>query len=528
MTSAAPNENERAHAARFYGLFRGADHHGTYKPEPTPVKPGEKISIRSTARMVYEPPTPDLWRLHLDGTRPLGICPLRSDDSCLFGAIDLDDRDTKHSELVARVRQKGLPLVVCRSKSGGAHLYVFLSEPMPAAALQRRLREFSDLLGFPAKTEIFPKQTRTAEIDKAGGWLNAPYFQGDETTRYAVKENGLAMSLPEFLDMAEGFALTPAQLVALEVPPDRPTSARPPGADLTPDEFEKMLARWLRELAEAPHGTRDDKLMRVARDVGRCSGVIAIDKPAAEWRARGVWRELGKSDQEFDEQWKHNVEWGEKEGNPPRLPDGDGGDDRYPTIEKIVVLTGGEEELWRVTVANHGDITLPVKEVTNYYTFNLRCAEKLRKYFRHMKVDAWNDRIDAALVRAEFEAIPPDETVDGMMREQLRAFCMDKYRGDRIDELLLGKPIHVEDEDRIYFRFEDFEKFLRTGSSRFKNETRQRLGVLIREAVGKDNYRQTMKVVMGHPKGMPVRWIRRSVFGQSVDLPLPPIEPPPL
>lgn len=124
--------------------------------------------------------------------------------------------------------------------------------------------------------------------------------------------------------------------------------------------------------------------------------------------------------------------------------------------------------------------------------------------------------------------MPQDETVEYMMREQLRSFCMDRHRGESIDELLLGKPVPLPEEDRVYFRFEDFDKFLRTGSSRFKNGTTQTIGTLIKKAVGKDNYKQTMKIVKGRPKGIPVKWVRMSVLDKPVELPLPPTARPPL
>lgn len=516
----------RSHAERLYDLFRGADHHGTYRHEPTLVKPGVKISIRGSARTIYDTPTPDLWQLHLDGTRPLGICPLRSNDTCVWGAIDLDDREVAHSDLVARVHQKRLPLVVCRSKSGGAHLYVFLSEPIPAADLQQKLREFSDLLGFPAKTEIFPKQTRTADVDKAGGWLNVPYFQGEETTRYAVKASGLSMTLAEFLAVAEEAALTPAQLMALKAkPPALADDRKKVEGSLTSDEFDKLLQGWLRKLAEAPGGKADNTLMEVARDIGRCASVIDIDYPAMQRRVLEAWNVRGKNDKDFHEQYHHNYAYGQKEGNPPRLLDGDG-DDRYPTIEKIVVLTGGEEDEWRLTLRGWGDVTLPVREVMHYYTFNVRCAARLGAVFDQMKQNTWYERLRDARARAEFEAIPETETEEHEMRLLLRAFLTDKHKAESLAEVLLGKPYHDEDEGRRYFQFGDFHKYLRRQTSSFGNMKPNIVGRWIRRAIGKKNIKYTDKMIKGEP--IKLYYVPAELFAATPELPLPKIEPSPI
>ena len=74
---------------------------------------------------------------------------------------------------------------MCRSKSGGAHLLLF-----------------TERLGLPTKTEIFPKQV-VAGGPKSSNWLNMPYFRGDETNRCGVRADGSAMTLAEFVRFAD-------------------------------------------------------------------------------------------------------------------------------------------------------------------------------------------------------------------------------------------------------------------------------------------------------------------------------------
>lgn len=144
----------------------------------------------------------DKYDVHLNkpGGPTLGVVMLRDDETCLFGAIDADDPATDHADLETRVRLHDLPLVVCRSKSGGAHLYCFTMEPTPAGTLKRKLSEWAALLGYSAKTEIFPKQTSRANEDDVGNWINLPYAAGSKRTAFHEAKE---VWLEAFLDIAE-------------------------------------------------------------------------------------------------------------------------------------------------------------------------------------------------------------------------------------------------------------------------------------------------------------------------------------
>jgi hypothetical protein len=48
--------------------------------------------------------------------------PINQDNLCKFGALDIDTYDLDHKALGAKIRKLKLPLLHCRSKSGGAHL----------------------------------------------------------------------------------------------------------------------------------------------------------------------------------------------------------------------------------------------------------------------------------------------------------------------------------------------------------------------------------------------------------------------
>src|ERR1017187_9351214 len=150
-----------------------------------------------------EPITDGLWEQHLAGKYGLGVIPIRDDSTCLFGAIDVDVyADLDIGRVASDIARQGFPLVPCRSKSGGLHLFSFAKAPVPSADMQKRLQELAARLGF-GTAEIFPKQAKMGGDKDLGSWINCPYFDFLNTVRYAVRPSGDAMTAEEFLTVAE-------------------------------------------------------------------------------------------------------------------------------------------------------------------------------------------------------------------------------------------------------------------------------------------------------------------------------------
>ncbi|MER8972140.1 AAA family ATPase [Mesorhizobium sp. M0800] len=309
-----------SHAAVMQALLGGASSHtGTYDHSAAD-KPtnGGKVEIRKTAKTVPIGPTIEFWRQHLDGERSLGVSPVRDDGTCIWGAIDHDDRQADLAAIFDAVERERLPLCVCRSKSGGAHLFLFMAAPVPAADIQRALRGALRRLDLPDDTEIFPKQVVAGcPQDKATtstSWLNMPYFGGDETDRYCVKKSGMIMTTSEFIAWADKNAITASQLSNLFTA--GPSTAA--HATVQTSDFEPWFAIALERLENAENHKADDTLMGVARDVGRWASEIPVDIDNAEHRARQAWHRRDKSDADFDAQWLRNITAGMRLGQPPK------------------------------------------------------------------------------------------------------------------------------------------------------------------------------------------------------------------
>lgn len=218
--------------ARFASLFAGYEKaYGTFLIRGT-APDGKAIGRAQTKRGQA---TPEIYQAHLNGAGGgLGVIMLREDNTVYFGAIDYDNKTMDHKKAEALLRELELPLVLCRSKSGGGHFYCFTSEPVPASIMRARLEEWTALLGMSNTTEQFPKQGERYSENDIGNWINLPYFDADKTNRYAFR-GGREIGLLEFLDYAESLRQT-AEMMGHSSGPSNEETAFFRGASLPSDD----------------------------------------------------------------------------------------------------------------------------------------------------------------------------------------------------------------------------------------------------------------------------------------------------
>ena len=112
-------------AERFMAVFEGfsAAHGQTNISE-------ERRAGKQKAKsfIVRQPLTLDHIQDHLKGTNGVGSIPIKENNKCSFGALDIDQYPLDLVAIDKRLRDNDIPAVVCRSKSGGAHRFFFFSE----------------------------------------------------------------------------------------------------------------------------------------------------------------------------------------------------------------------------------------------------------------------------------------------------------------------------------------------------------------------------------------------------------------
>ncbi len=445
----------------FHALFVGLQRaHGEYSV-PDDAVPDAKGKLEGKARTVHTPLTAEVWARHLKGAQSfgLGVTPILEDATCLWGAIDVDVYPLDLPKLEALARSKGLPLVLCRTKSGGAHLYLFMASPAPAEIVRAKLMEWAVALGFPG-VEVFPKQTSLASERDYGNWINMPYQGGARTTRYALSPEGQALSPTEFLDLVSTRLITEEDLRAFELPPDENIGdfldGAPPclqtlaagGVGNWRNNFIFSVAVYLRKrfgngwgeelaaynerLVDPPLSASD--LAQVVKSVGKKSyGYKCKDEPIC-----GVCNKAVCLTREF----------------------GVGGSNDDPGVvfgPMVMLMTDPPTFIWDVDGAR---IEVDAEVLMNQTLFHKVVINKLRKWPTLVKGPAWQRIVRERLEVAEQVEVPKDATKEGQLGVHLQAFCTGRSRARAVDELLMGKPFADAERGRTFFRSSDFLAYL--------------------------------------------------------------------
>ena len=466
---------------RFKAIFSGLDiAYGTYKIESSRgdgKQAGKAVVVR-------KPPTDDLWVKHLEGAEPsLGIIPIRADNSCIWGCIDIDQYPLDHAGLIKKVRSLELPMVVCRSKSGGAHVFLFTKEPIPAGEMQRFLKSCAALLG-EAGREIFPKQSEIL-VDRGdtGNFLNLPYFGGDQTMRYAIKDDGTAATLDEFYELYEQWVQGP-DLQFPEGPkePDHPIKDGPPC-------LQALCAQGV------PEGTRNNALFNIGIYLKKLHPVHwddamvehnmkYVSPPLPNNEVQILVKQLGKKDYRYKcrdaplnsfcnsglcRTRKHGIG-----ANGPDAP-------QMSSLSKY----NSEPPLWFLDI-NGKRIELDTESLFSQIAFQKSCVEKLNLLPPTLRKQDWEQMLNALLKEmVETEQITQaseDTSITGRFNDLLEEFCTHLQQAMDREEILMGRPWTNEDEAKTYFRIKDLDAHLLRNN--FKGMTAPKMAQRLRDLGG--------------------------------------------
>lgn len=491
-------------AGRMLRVFRGnSSGHGTYSSgETTPGK--VKVEIKKSARTIRTGPTEALWERHLLGESPLGVIPILSDGTCYWGVIDVDRYDLVHADVVKRIEDLGFPAILCQSKSGGAHIFVFFSSPIPAATLMQKLREWAAVLGY-GDCEIFPKQTEVME-DRGdlGNWLNMPYFDCDRGNRYAVRKDGRGLSVEQFLDLAESKMISPEEFESLT--PN--VHSKDTGSDLSdgPPCLEYLSSVGVSE------GGRNNALFAF--------GVLAKKKhpdnwePVLEdWNRRFLSPPLSTDEVSIVLKSLRKKDYTYKCKDSPLCSHCDAsackarkfgvGGDISPEIGSISILET-EPPLFFVSLKNGGTVECSPEEILSSRAFQKAALTQLHTMLPLYKQGAWQSKIQECLDQAILIEAPRDVSVEGAFVGYLEQFCTDRYSAQEKDEILLGKPWLNDSDSMHYFRLVDLMNHL--DRVKFKELKRNQITTIIRKMGGN----HTFFNIKG--KGVNVWYIPSSAF----------------
>jgi hypothetical protein len=191
---------------KFINIFEGLERaYGQFK------KNDKKLSVKVEGRpwIEHKPLTKQLWENHLNGVgNRLGVFPLKDNGTCKWGAIDIDVNNYDYENLLNKIRELKLPLIMFRSKSGRAHVYMFMKEFTSAEEVQVVMKKFAGKLGLADILDrVYPMQTSLAD-KKDGSWLNMPYFNHEEGSTYAYTDEFEDASIDQFFELYDQYVQT--------------------------------------------------------------------------------------------------------------------------------------------------------------------------------------------------------------------------------------------------------------------------------------------------------------------------------
>lgn len=463
---------------------------------------------RDRAFTEAEPLTVEDFINHINGTMGAGAVPIQDDDTCQFAAIDIDNHDSDEdiplkpfSEKIAAL---GLPLVACRSKSGGIHAYLFLEKPQPCTRIRVLMTRWALQLGVGG-SEIFPKQGKLATTSdgkkQLGNWLNLPYFDAAKTMRYAMVA-GKKLSLEEFLTHVEKNRITEAVLRAL-------SSSDHPEA---PPCVQRMYSNGVAQ------GHRNEALYAISVYL-RKADPESFKTKAVEANSTVFARPLGRSELERTVNSAGKPDYGYRCNEEPCRSLCDRGTcltrkfgitpadaERLDTVEALpgfsdLVKYNSEPVRWEIKIDGVKVTGIQTEALLDWRAIRSLIADRLTKVVPLMKNMEWERILQPLMKEARIIDTPDDASIAGTIRERLREFAsktdlLNKGQ-DKEDRkaLLRGLPvIQVMDGDRsVVFRSQDFVNYLkRTKSEELKGVALwlavKELGVMHRRIrVGSDN-----------------------------------------
>lgn len=467
-----PTPPSSKNVKRFAELFRG--HENAYGQYTVADDGFTKIEKGTFTR--EEPVPEEAWERHLAGTNPgLGMVPVTSSGNCYWGAIDYDD-PCDPADIEARVVACDFPLVVCRSKSGGAHLYAFLVDPVSAEVMMQKLRAWANALGLKVnisgakgggreyEVEVFPKQARP----DIGNWINLPYFgTGEDNIRWGVRD-GERLDLEDWLDYAESKKVSSTRFRAWHT-----TDPRQKFQD-GPPCLQQLHAEGVGE------GMRNTVLFNMGTyfklkypetwvDVLNKYNEEEVSPPLAHGELEKIIGQVGEYWYQCDTpplcDLCQKQECKKQQFGIDAFKDGSKLPRDMPTLSQLTYLNS-EPSRWFLHV-NGTEVTLTTEQLLSSIRFRSSVIEQLGSYVPPIKQAAWDKWLRVAMDEKKTINPPVEMGVFGRFLTLFGEFVEQRRGATSDSDLRRGKPIEKTgdtlgrpDEPFVVFTLEGLRTFL--------------------------------------------------------------------
>lgn len=422
------------------------------------------------------------WEAHINGEMTIGLSPINSKSMVKWGAIDVDSYNLDLVELNTRIVESKLPVVLCRSKSGGPHIYLFCSEWVPAPNMISVLETIASHLGF-GTSEIFPKQASITHSDTVtdwGNWINLPYFDGDQSLRYALDEKNEALqTVADFIQYAKNKSVPKKEINSFKI-----------------EEKDELFAEGPPCLNRIWESETQD-----FRNISLANAAVYLKLAFPEtWKEqldiynRKLKEPLGSSEVETLKQSYEKKEYRYQCDKEPlcrfcnaslcrKRRFGVGGKGALP-VHRSLTKINTIPPIWCLDVqTNDGGtrrITMETDDLQNPARYQKRCMDTLDEVPPLLKKDDW-DRVLRTLFRhVNYVDVPYEMSPEGQFVEILTDFLQDSVSNEcdrTIEDLIRGLP--YQDTQGYYFRMKDLMKHLK--AQQFTELKRNQINAVIKE-----------------------------------------------
>jgi len=444
---------------KFKNIFSGLTiAYGQYQPGER----GENGKQKGKAFIVRKPVTDELWKNHLEGKgAALGIIPITENNDCRWGCIDIDEYNFDHSKLIQSIRTLNLPLIVCRSKSGGAHVFLFTTEFISASLMQNTLKKFAKVLGYEG-CEIFPKQTEIlVERGDTGNFLNLPYYNDMKGLRYAINDNGASCTLEEFYQLYDVYNKSKEEIEKIKVEEKKIEEAFPAG----PPCLNKLASIGFGE------GGRNNALFSIAVYYKKCdpdnweklvdeANTKYMNPPLSSSEIQNtVIKQINKKG--YDKYKCKDVPIRDvcQSGLCRTRKFGVGfGEEEMPMLANLTKYTSNPPQ-WFLNVGDKR-IELKSEQLYNPGMFALACLDQANSIIPVPKPKDWKQHFLKPMM-TNIQEVEPLESLDPIneITGLLQDWTTNRQAARTLDDIFNKLPFTDEKREFTYFRMEDFYNF---------------------------------------------------------------------
>lgn len=454
---------------QFHNLFRGSDQiHGRTELVGVANQAGKREAKSWTER---GPATPESWAAHLAGTCAIGVVPICAGNLVHWGAIDVDQYSGIEMSELAKGLAEAIPqTMLCRSKSGGPHIYLFISEPVPARSMIAILSKIAAMIG-RGGSEIFPKQASLGNDGKTpefGNWINMPYFNGAMGMRFGYTHSGEPiLDSGAFIEECLRRRMSKEQMAEWQ-PPKQTTQLNDtlgPLLDGAPPCLQQIMARRVPDM-------RNITLSNLAVFCKRAHGnewAVVLDQlnsqmstPLGSNEVEAIKRSYGKKEYRYQcsksplqnycdpiacKACKHGITTGEA----------------TPAMRSLTMICT-DPPTWYLDIdktdGSTARVSLGTPDLQSHRLFQLRCMEQLQSMPTLLQNEEWHPLVQELMRHCNRVEVSSDVTPTGQYIELVHEFLRSCDGTDQ-DETQLLRGMPYRDASGYHFRMRDLKSFLK-------------------------------------------------------------------